>query len=94
MIIVSGHITIRAGKRPAFLKASQEAMKSARAAPGCRDFIVSADPIEEDRVNVYEEWDSQKAMLAFRGDGPDSGMTEMIVDANVRRHSVRKSGPA
>jgi hypothetical protein len=48
--------------------------EAARKAASCRDFIVAADPIEDDRVNVYEEWETVKAMLAFRGDGPDSGM--------------------
>ena len=94
MIIVSGRMTIRPGERSAFLAASRGAMEAARKAAGCRDFIVAADPLEDDRVNVYEEWESEDAMLAFRGDGPDTGMAELIVDAHVRRHAVSSSGPA
>lgn len=30
-------------------------MEVARKAASCRDFIVAADPIEDDRVNVDEE---------------------------------------
>jgi quinol monooxygenase YgiN len=94
MIIVSGTLKLRPGKRDAFLAASFEAMKAARAAAGCRAFVVSADPIEVDIVNVHEEWDSEEALLRFRGEGPPAGLRGMIAEANVQRHYVAKSGPA
>ena len=53
MIIVSGHMRVKSGKRATFLKASHAAMEAARKAASCRHFIVAADPIEEDRVNVF-----------------------------------------
>ncbi|MGH7418441.1 MAG: putative quinol monooxygenase, partial [Candidatus Rokuibacteriota bacterium] len=56
MIIVSGRIYVRPGQRDAFLAASMEAVAAARRSPGCLDFVVAADPIEPDRVNVYEQW--------------------------------------
>ena len=62
-------------------------------ARGCRDFVVAADPIEPDRVNVYEEWESEEALLTFRGAGPDEGLTSSIVRADVARHVVASSGP-
>jgi len=34
------------------------------------DFVVSADPLEPDRVNVYEQWESDAELEAFRGEGP------------------------
>ena len=55
---------------------------------------MAADPIEADRVNVYEEWESEEALLAFRGAGPDEGLTSSIVRADVARHVVASSGPA
>ncbi len=94
MIIVSGRITTKAGKRQAFLKGSHDAVVAARKAEGCRDFSVSADLVEPDRVNVYEEWQSEKAMMTFRGDGPDDDLSALIKSAEVRLHSIRKSGPA
>ena len=39
-------------------------------APGCHDFAVSADPVDPERVNVYERSASPAALQAFRGDGP------------------------
>ena len=94
MIIVSGRIYTKPGKRDAFLEGSHDAIVAARRAEGCRDFAVSPDRIEPDRVNIYEEWQSEKAMLAFRGDGPSDDLSALIARAEVRRHSIRKSGPA
>ena len=94
MIIVSGKIFVAPGQRDAFLQASHSAIVQARSAPGCRDFVVSADPIEENRVDVYEEWDSAEDLEAFRGSGPDDGLSSVIVGAEIARHIVASSGPA
>jgi hypothetical protein len=56
--------------------------------------VVAADPIESDRVNVYEEWESEEALLTFRGDRPDQDLSSSIVRADVARHVVSSSGPA
>jgi len=93
MLIVSGRIYVRPGARHEFLTSSLGAVAQACSARGCRDFVVAADPIEPDRVNVYEEWESEEALLTFRGAGPDEGLTSSIVRADVSRHVVASSGP-
>jgi quinol monooxygenase YgiN len=94
MIIVSGKIYVRLSARQDFLQSSAEAVALARRARGCRDFVVAADPIEPDRVNVYEEWESEEALLAFRGEGPEQDLSSSIVRAEVSRHIVSSTGPA
>ena len=94
MIIVSGRIYVRPGARQDFLTSSLEAVAQARGSLGCRDFVVAADPIESDRVNVYEEWESEEALLTFRGNGPGQDLSSSIVRADVSRHVVSSSGPA
>ena len=94
MVIVSGTIYVRPGKREAFVAASMEAVAAARGFPGCVDFVVAADPIEPDRVNVYEQWESEAQLEAFRGDGPGEDLSSDIVDADVSRHQISSSGPA
>jgi quinol monooxygenase YgiN len=94
MVIVSGTIYVRPGKREAYLAASMEAVAAARSSPGCLDFVVAADPIEPDRINVYERWESEAQLEAFRGDGPAGDLTSEIVKADVSRHQVSSSGPA
>lgn len=94
MLIVSGRIYVRPGVRQAFLTASLAAVAQARRAHGCRDFVVAADPLEPDSVNVYEEWESEEALVTFRGAGPDHELSSSIVRADVSRHVVASSGPA
>jgi quinol monooxygenase YgiN len=93
MIIVSGRIYTKAGQRDAFVESSRAAVIAARSAAGCRDFVVAADPVDADRVNVYEEWDSEEELEAFRGNGPSSELTEVITRAVVQRHEIASSGP-
>lgn len=93
MIIVSGKIYVRSGSREEFLASSSEAIVKARKSPGCRDFVVAADPLEPQRVNVYEEWESEEQLLAFRGSGPDESLSSLIENADVSRHEIASSGP-
>jgi quinol monooxygenase YgiN len=88
MIIVSGRIYVRPGTREKFLALSTEAIIQARRASGCRDFVVAADPFDGNRVNVYEEWDSRKALTAFRGAGPGPDLSSLIEKAQVVERSV------
>ena len=93
MIIVSGRIQIQEGKRDAFLAGSMPAVEAARRTEGCHDFVVAADPLVPNRVNVYEEWESEEALLAFRGSGPPDDVSAAIAGASVRRHEIASSGP-
>ena len=88
MILVSGQIWVEPADSDAYLQASRDAIVEARRADGCRDFVVAADPIENGRINVYEEWESREALQAFRGAGPSDQLKEMIVSAEVSEHEV------
>jgi len=94
VIIVSGRIYVRPGARPDFLARSAPAIAQARRTAGCLDFVVAADPLEPDRVNVYEQWESEEALLRFRGDGPGEDLSSSSVRAGVARHVVASTGPA
>jgi quinol monooxygenase YgiN len=88
MIIVSGRIYVHSGMREAFLRGSASAMAAARRTAGCLDFVVAADPIDEKRVNVYEEWESWEALTSFRASGPGDDLSSKIFKAEVREYSV------
>ena len=94
MIIVSGKVYVHPGSREDFLARSAAAVLQARRTNGCLDFVVAADTVELDRVNVCEEWESEDALLRFRGDGPGADLSSSIVRAKVARHIVASSGPA
>lgn len=88
MIIVSGKIYVQPGRRNQFLAGSLPAMTAARRTAGCWDFVVAADPIEEDRVNIYEEWESAEALDKFRGSGPGDDLSALIVRAEVQEREI------
>lgn len=69
MLIVAGHLVLDPADRDAHVAASAGAVRLARAADGCLDFSVSADPVDAGRVNVLERWSSAEALGAFREGG-------------------------
>lgn len=91
MIIVSGQLSVDEADRDAYLRGCREVIEAARRSVGCIDFYLSADPIEPDRINVYEQWESVEAVEAFRGSGPSSEQMAAIRDARVFQHEVATS---
>jgi quinol monooxygenase YgiN len=88
MIIVSGWLRVDADDRSGYLASCVPIIEAARAAPGCIDFHLCPDPIEPERINVFEQWESATAVESFRGSGPDAGHQASIVDAHVEQHEI------
>jgi quinol monooxygenase YgiN len=63
-------------------------MDRARAARDCLDFVVSADPTEPNRINVYEQWESDTLLEQFRGAGPEPEQMAAIRDAQVAKYRI------
>ena len=91
MVIVSGAIHLDAEARDAYLAGCREVIVAARAAEGCLDFHLAADPLEPGRINVYEQWESAAAVEAFRGEGPSGDQQAAILDAAVDQHEIASS---
>jgi len=91
MIIVAGWIRTAPTDRVAYLESCRAVVTAARAAPGCLDFSLSADLLDEGRINVFEQWDSAASVEAFRGSGPSDDQQSLIVDAHVAQHDVAES---
>lgn len=91
MIIVSGALYVDQASRDAYLHGCREVIAGARKSDGCIDFYLAADPIEADRINVYELWESAEAVDAFRGSGPSPKQTAAIRDARVFQHEIASS---
>jgi quinol monooxygenase YgiN len=85
MIIIAGTLRLDPGDRARYLELVASATELARATPGCLDFAQSPDPLEPDRINIFERWESDDDLAAFR-DLPDDGT---IVPA-IRAASVHK----
>lgn len=94
MIIVSGWLHIVPGERDAYLATCHDVVAAARRAEGCLDFALSADPVDADRINVYERWATDADLERFRGGGPEAGQLAAIRDADVARYRVAAVEPA
>ncbi len=87
-ILVAGQIYVAPNDRERFLAGSREAMVLARRTRGCDDFVVAPDPLDDSRVNVFERWRSAAELHAFREEGPDDGLSALIVRADVHEYEV------
>ena len=88
MVIVAGHIVIDPQERDAYLSGCVEVVRQARRAAGCLDFALSADLVDPGRVNIFERWESQAAVEAFRGSGPSDEQGAAIRAASVAEYDV------
>jgi quinol monooxygenase YgiN len=88
MIIVSGKLYVDAEARDAYLEGCRKVIEQARVAPGCLDFALSADLVEPSRINVYERWESDEELEAFRGAGVEEEQAVRILDAEVMRYRI------
>ncbi|MFE9188851.1 putative quinol monooxygenase [Micromonospora sp. NPDC007208] len=88
MLIIAGSLQVEPGTREAYLAGCEDVMARARATAGCLDFLLAADPLEPDRIHVYERWESAEQLAAFRGSGPDDAQEAAILDADVRRYLI------
>lgn len=88
MIIVSGSIRVDAGSREDYLAGCRTVVEQARRSPGCLDFALSADPVEPDRINVYERWESDEHLERFRGSGPEPQQSAQILGAHVEKYRI------
>lgn len=88
MIIVAGHLTVDPERRASYLAGCVSVVEQARRAPGCLDFAITADLLEAGRIAIFERWESQEAVEAFRGDGPSDEQQDAIQSAAVSEYEV------
>jgi len=92
-VIVSGWLRVAPDARDHYLAGCRSVVEVARDAPGCLDFHVSADPIDDGRINVFERWRDEASVEAFRGAGPSPAQQGAILDARIEQHVVASSTP-
>ena len=88
MVIVAGHIVVDPSQRDEYLSGCVDVVSQGRAAAGCLDFALSADLIDPGRINIFERWESQAAVEAFRGSGVDDEQGAAIASASVAEYEV------
>jgi quinol monooxygenase YgiN len=88
MVIVAGQIVVDPAHREDYLAGCVAVVVQARRAPGCLDFAVAADLIDPGRINVFERWETQEAVTAFRGSGPSEEQGMAMRSASVAEYDV------
>lgn len=91
MIIVAGWLRVAAVDRDTYLEQCRAVVRAARDTPGCVAFSLSADVLDDERINIFEQWESVGALERFRDAGPDDGLSSMILQARVWQHEVATS---
>jgi quinol monooxygenase YgiN len=96
MLIVAGYLQVAAHERASYLELATAATALARDASGCLEFVQAPDPIEADRIVIYERWESEEDLLAFRNSDPEPSSTPLpdVLGADVRRFEISSIGPA
>ena len=87
-IIVAGKLIIKSGLRDTFMEKSHEAIKLAREIMACEDFSVSPDPLDMNRVNIFEKWTSASEMNIFRESGPDNDIFSLVESFDVNEYEI------
>lgn len=93
MVIVAGHLIVDPDERESYLAGCVDVVEQARRAPGCLDFAISADLLDAGRIDIFERWESQAAVEAFRGQGPSDDQSAMIRSASVSEYDVADVRP-
>ena len=88
MLIIAGSLFLDPTHRAAFLAANADVVGQARQATGCLDFVQAADPLDPSRINIFERWDTEDHMLAFRGAGEPASDSPPIQSADVLRYVI------
>ena len=88
MVIVAGHIVVGPDGRAAYLADCVAVVEQARSAPGCLDFSIAGDVVDPGRINIFERWESQPAVEAFRGGGVSEEQGAAMLSASVAEYDV------
>jgi quinol monooxygenase YgiN len=94
MIIVAGHLVVSRPERDGYVNTCTAVVRAARSAAGCLDFWITADTVDPQRICIYERWESEEQLMAFRGSGPGDDQQASILDADVKRYEIASVGDA
>lgn len=76
MLIIAGQARVAEADRDAYVTAFFDLVDRGRQSAGCLNVVISADPLDPGRVNIFERWESQEALDAWRAiaNAPDPGI--------------------
>ena len=93
MVIVAGHVTVEPQQRESYLAGCVIVVEQAREAAGCLDVAITADLVDPGRVNIFERWESQPLLEAFRSSGPPFEHGALMLSVSVAEYDVADVRP-
>jgi quinol monooxygenase YgiN len=66
VLIIAGYLEVAPSDRASFVEAHADLLARGRQAPGCIDLAISADAVDEGRVNNFELWENQQTLDDWR----------------------------
>ena len=93
MIIIAGKVYVATEERDTFVSMHAEMAQRARDYPGCLDLVIAPDPLEDDRINLFEwfEWEERLAAWRAVANAPSIGID--LTREDVQMHTIGESGP-
>jgi quinol monooxygenase YgiN len=89
-ILIAAQIDLDSARRDQALRSAQPWIEGALAQPGCLHYDWSADANNPERINVFEEWESEEALAAHFAGPQYAGMLQHIGASGLKAASSRK----
>jgi quinol monooxygenase YgiN len=92
-VIVAGWCTVDPKKRDEAVESFKHLVLRARRAPGCLDLSITADPVDSNRVNIFELWQSEGDLKAWRAVAKHPKKITPLLRMEIQKHVIERSGP-
>src|SRR3954454_22035362 len=102
MVIVAGSFRIAPPDRDASMEGRRSAMEASRAEAGCLDYVFAADPLDPERVVLFERWADQAALDAHiagmrerraSGEPAPAGPRVEVRSSEILKYEISSFGP-
>ncbi|MFP5369400.1 MAG: putative quinol monooxygenase [Actinomycetes bacterium] len=93
MIIIAGSLRVAAGDRSRYLTAVADVALLARRSAGCLDFVQAADPLDPERIHVFERWETDEDVERFRTSGGPELDLPPLLSADVHKYRIAAVEP-
>lgn len=91
MIIIAGYLEVDPPDRDEYVHAFTDFIKTARQATGCLDFSISVDTADPGRMNMFELWNTQEDLDAFRAQAEPPDTDVEFIGGRVQEYLIEYS---
>ncbi|MEY9211875.1 antibiotic biosynthesis monooxygenase [Thermobifida halotolerans] len=93
MLIIAGKLYVAPEDRDKYIESHEDLLQRARKQPGCLDLAISADPVEAGRVNMFELWESEEHLAAWREVANAPAPVTEFLGGDIQKYQISSVGP-